>query len=298
MIPGNDDALRAIRLFASRVADAVLAGRALREAKRPTPEQSGAPSPARRDKRSLASPPARRLRPARQRSGCSGLTTAVSASRRVAPETRPSPELVSEGTERGRPEPTRSCARIGEARANEHFSGNGAKAPGEDRGRNDGLQDGARGGQGRQRDGATDPAAQEGPGRGGQEGRAGRRARGSSATTSTPAARWACSSRSTARPTSWPRHRVPGSSSRTSPCTSPRPLRSTSPRKACRRGPREGEGDLPGSGDGPGQAARHRREDRRGQARRTTTRPSACSSSRTSRSPSRPSASSCRRRSR
>ncbi len=32
-IPGNDDALRAIRLFASRVADAVLAGRGVRESK-------------------------------------------------------------------------------------------------------------------------------------------------------------------------------------------------------------------------------------------------------------------------
>ena len=32
-IPGNDDALRAIRLFASRIADAVLAGRGLRESK-------------------------------------------------------------------------------------------------------------------------------------------------------------------------------------------------------------------------------------------------------------------------
>src|SRR5438552_10315133 len=31
VIPGNDDALRAIRLFASKVADAVLAGRGLRE---------------------------------------------------------------------------------------------------------------------------------------------------------------------------------------------------------------------------------------------------------------------------
>src|SRR5215218_3761958 len=31
VIPGNDDALRAIRLFASRVADAVLAGRQIRE---------------------------------------------------------------------------------------------------------------------------------------------------------------------------------------------------------------------------------------------------------------------------
>src|SRR5437868_13619768 len=30
-IPGNDDALRAIRLFASRIADAVIAGRGLRE---------------------------------------------------------------------------------------------------------------------------------------------------------------------------------------------------------------------------------------------------------------------------
>jgi small subunit ribosomal protein S2 len=31
VIPGNDDALRAIRLFASRIADAVLGGRGLRE---------------------------------------------------------------------------------------------------------------------------------------------------------------------------------------------------------------------------------------------------------------------------
>jgi small subunit ribosomal protein S2 len=31
VIPGNDDALRAIRLFASRIADAVLAGRGIRE---------------------------------------------------------------------------------------------------------------------------------------------------------------------------------------------------------------------------------------------------------------------------
>jgi small subunit ribosomal protein S2 len=31
VIPGNDDALRAIRLFASRIADAVLGGRGIRE---------------------------------------------------------------------------------------------------------------------------------------------------------------------------------------------------------------------------------------------------------------------------
>jgi small subunit ribosomal protein S2 len=31
VIPGNDDALRAIRLFASRVADAVIAGRDMKQ---------------------------------------------------------------------------------------------------------------------------------------------------------------------------------------------------------------------------------------------------------------------------
>jgi small subunit ribosomal protein S2 len=41
VIPGNDDALRAIRLFASRMADAVLAGRALREARAPEPATPG-----------------------------------------------------------------------------------------------------------------------------------------------------------------------------------------------------------------------------------------------------------------
>jgi small subunit ribosomal protein S2 len=33
VIPGNDDALRAIRLFAGSIADAVLAGRGLRESR-------------------------------------------------------------------------------------------------------------------------------------------------------------------------------------------------------------------------------------------------------------------------
>jgi small subunit ribosomal protein S2 len=41
VIPGNDDALRAIRLFASRMADAVLAGRGLREARTPDPATTG-----------------------------------------------------------------------------------------------------------------------------------------------------------------------------------------------------------------------------------------------------------------
>jgi small subunit ribosomal protein S2 len=45
-VPGNDDALRAIRLFASHVADAVLAGRGLREARAadmPSAERPAAP---------------------------------------------------------------------------------------------------------------------------------------------------------------------------------------------------------------------------------------------------------------
>ena len=42
-IPGNDDALRAIRLFAGRVADAVLAGRGLREARGEAPPDKGTP---------------------------------------------------------------------------------------------------------------------------------------------------------------------------------------------------------------------------------------------------------------
>ena len=33
IIPGNDDALRAIKLFAGRIADAVLAGRGIRESR-------------------------------------------------------------------------------------------------------------------------------------------------------------------------------------------------------------------------------------------------------------------------
>jgi small subunit ribosomal protein S2 len=56
VIPGNDDALRAIRLFASRMADAVIAGRDIREsahAEEPTPDSES-------DERT------RRARPARQ----------------------------------------------------------------------------------------------------------------------------------------------------------------------------------------------------------------------------------------
>ena len=47
-IPGNDDALRAIRLFAGKVADAVLAGRGLREAHLAEMVSGGAPEAAAR----------------------------------------------------------------------------------------------------------------------------------------------------------------------------------------------------------------------------------------------------------
>ncbi len=41
VIPGNDDALRAIRLFASKIADAVLAGRGVRESSQAEEPQEG-----------------------------------------------------------------------------------------------------------------------------------------------------------------------------------------------------------------------------------------------------------------
>jgi len=55
-IPGNDDALRAIRLFAGRVADAVLAGRGLREAHLAEVVAGGAAEGGRRPVRPVAAP--------------------------------------------------------------------------------------------------------------------------------------------------------------------------------------------------------------------------------------------------
>ena len=64
VIPGNDDALRAIRLFASRIADAVVAGRGIRESARAeaiqeAASEAGGDEAARRGAR----PPVRRSRP-------------------------------------------------------------------------------------------------------------------------------------------------------------------------------------------------------------------------------------------
>ena len=57
-IPGNDDALRAIRLFAGKVADAVLAGRGLREAHLAEVVAGGGAEAARRPVRPVAPPAA------------------------------------------------------------------------------------------------------------------------------------------------------------------------------------------------------------------------------------------------
>jgi small subunit ribosomal protein S2 len=57
-IPGNDDALRAIRLFAGKVADAVLAGRGLREAQLAETVAGGGAEPVRRTARPVATPTA------------------------------------------------------------------------------------------------------------------------------------------------------------------------------------------------------------------------------------------------
>ena len=58
VIPGNDDALRAIRLFASKVADAILSGRALRES-----AQAEDAGDAEGDERGRRARPARQPRP-------------------------------------------------------------------------------------------------------------------------------------------------------------------------------------------------------------------------------------------
>jgi len=57
-IPGNDDALRAIRLFVGRVADAILAGRGAREAHLAEQISGGAEAPARRSARPAPTPAA------------------------------------------------------------------------------------------------------------------------------------------------------------------------------------------------------------------------------------------------
>jgi small subunit ribosomal protein S2 len=51
VIPGNDDALRAIRLFASRIADTVLAGRGIRESAQPDADEGATDDERRRGAR-------------------------------------------------------------------------------------------------------------------------------------------------------------------------------------------------------------------------------------------------------
>jgi small subunit ribosomal protein S2 len=58
VIPGNDDALRAIRLFASKIADAVIAGRGVRESSQA--DEGGADGSDDRGRRSRPTRPAAR----------------------------------------------------------------------------------------------------------------------------------------------------------------------------------------------------------------------------------------------
>jgi small subunit ribosomal protein S2 len=58
VIPGNDDALRAIRLFASRIADAIVSGRGIRES-----SQAEETADAEGDERARRGRPSRQARP-------------------------------------------------------------------------------------------------------------------------------------------------------------------------------------------------------------------------------------------
>jgi small subunit ribosomal protein S2 len=64
VVPGNDDALRAIRLFASRIADAVLAGRGMKESVEAEGARDGSDEGGSDDGRRQARPPRRPREPA------------------------------------------------------------------------------------------------------------------------------------------------------------------------------------------------------------------------------------------
>ena len=211
VIPGNDDALRAIRLFAGRIADAVIAGRGLREARAAeAAARQGRPATSRRRRREV---------------------------RRGRSRARPPSDRTDGLTVRGRRDPRRPLAPAPQLRAAGRLPG--SRASSEDRGSMSisaemvrklreetgaGMMDcksalvEAKGDAG---EGARHPA-QEGAGRRRQEGRP-RRHRGRGRPLHPPRRRRsACWSRSTARPTSWPRRRTSRAWCATSPCTSRR----------------------------------------------------------------------------
>ena len=187
-------------------------------------------------------------------------------------------------------------AAAGEKRENDDadYGPDGQGAARAHRRRHDGLQEGARRDRRRPREGGR-RAAQEGAGGGRQEGRPRRGRRARRAPTSTPAARSACWSRSTARPTSSP---AP-TSSRSWSSDVAMHIAAAEPRFVRREEvtadvlERE-QRDLPRPGARrPGKPAGGDREDRRGQDREVLRRGRACSSSRSSRTPTRRSASWC-----
>ena len=124
-IPGNDDAIRAIRLITSRIADAIVEGRGVSakvsgEAEAPAATLEAA---------MLAGVGAERVRDA-----------AGADRRRAGPSDRPRAD--GGRPPRWRP-PRPSGPAIGGARSHGHDGGEGTRAPGQDRGRRDGLQGGA-----------------------------------------------------------------------------------------------------------------------------------------------------------
>ena len=131
-------------------------------------------------------------------------------------------------------------------------------------------------------DGDMEKADRAAPRRGRRQGGQARRARGlrghRRSPTSTRTARSACSSRSTARPTSWPATTTSSPSPATSRCTSPprAPLAVTEDERPG-RGARARAAHRRRAGRGGGQAREHRREDRRGQAATSGSRRSSCS---------------------
>ena len=182
-IPGNDDAIRAIKLFTSRVADSVLEGLAMVEG-RSEAEVELVRAPARR---SMAAEPRREPESPRRskRRRCprskrrSRSTTRKRSSTRSAragrvrvPGSEPTtvPEPDSRGQGRRASWPFCMEGRDGD------FCCTGEGASREDRRRDDGLPARAAGGQRRHGRGGQDPA-QEGSGRRRQEGRPGRQGR-------------------------------------------------------------------------------------------------------------------------
>ena len=202
VIPGNDDAIRSNDVVIKTIGDAAADGRralpAGQEQARREAEEARAPRG-----RGARSAGGRGARPPRGRGAGDAAEAeekqtaedAAAAAAAAAPRRAGSAAPRPSGRGRRRPQPA------GTSNERHRQRRQGAARP--HRRRHDGVQARARGGRRRRREGGRDPARQ-GPG----EGRQARRARGGRgrrlALRPLQRAASACSSRSTARPTSWP----------------------------------------------------------------------------------------------